>query len=112
MAKRVCAVIGCPVLTTTSRCPTHAAEAQRRRGTTTQQGLGWQHQKRRRQLLPAAIGHQCPLCGTTITTSNAALDHSEARALGNRGPGDRIICAPCNNSLGGKLSQRLRPIGD
>jgi hypothetical protein len=108
-AMRVCAVRGCPALTRQSYCSTHEAEARARRGTTTQQGLGWAHQRRRRELLPDAIGKPCAMgCGRIITSSNAALDHSDPRALGNRGPGDRIICAPCNNEMGGKLAQQLR----
>lgn len=84
----------------------------RQRGTTTQRGLGSDHQRRRAALLPAAIGTRCPIAGPRcdgIMTNpkRMDLDHSTPRVLGGQ-HGDRITCSPCNRSTGATLGNRLR----
>jgi hypothetical protein len=83
------------------------------RGTTTERGLGYDHQRRRAALLPAAIGTHCPLgvsprCTGLMTDPRLMqLDHSTPRALGGT-RGDRIVCASCNASAGATLGNQLR----
>ena len=78
-------------------------------GMTNQRGLGYEHQKQRRLLLPYAIGQACDLCGCTMTKAQAHapvkgghgldLDHSLPRSLGGT-VGDRIVHARCNRARG------------
>lgn len=98
-------------MTTTSR-RIHKSGQRDRSKTTTQRGLGWSHVKRRKQLLPAAIGTHCPArtprCHGLMTVPRLMhLDHSTPRALGGK-EGDRIICAGCNCWLGQQLGLALR----
>ena len=92
--------------------------------TTTQQGLGWTHQKRRAALLAAhEDGTPCPCladdaCGPaclcrphgrglpmyadpTLNADGLALhaDHSQSRSRGGR-MADRLMLATCNTSRG------------
>jgi hypothetical protein len=81
-------------------------------GNTTARGLGWDHQKRRARLLPAALGTPCPIqgprCDGIMTDPRRMdLDHSVPRALGGTA-GDRIVCSSCNRLLGAKLGNALR----
>ncbi len=75
-------------------------------------------QRRRKQLLPYALGTYCP-CGASGCTHNCDglmtdpkrcdLDHSTPVALGGGGqPGDRIICAHCNRSAGATFGNQMR----
>jgi hypothetical protein len=80
--------------------------------TTTARGLGSEHQQRRKQLLPPAIGTPCPIQGPTCDRimrdpKRMHLDHSRPRALGGT-VGDRIVCMPCNTGRGAALGNRLR----
>lgn len=84
----------------------------KRRGTTTQRGLGHEHRKIRALLLSAAIGHPCPIQGPRCDRimrdpKRMQLDHSVPRILGGT-RGDRIVCMPCNAGLGAALGNRLR----
>ena len=66
-----------------------------------------EHRNLRAQLLPAAIGQPCPLCGR-IMDRTSELDHIIPRAQGGqtiRG-NCRIICAPCNHKRGAQLGGR------
>jgi hypothetical protein len=84
---------------------------------TTTRGLGYEHQKQRRLLLPYAIGRVCPLCPYVMTKAQAYapvkgghgldLDHSLPRSLGGT-VGDRIVHAWCNRSRGNGLSRAHR----
>lgn len=80
---------------------------------TTDRGLGYTHQKRRRQLLPAALNTPCPAAtsprctGLMTDPRRMDLDHTIPRALGGT-HGDRIICSPCNRSAGARLGNQLR----
>lgn len=60
---------------------------------------GSAHQRRRAQLLPLAIGTNCPICGKTMRADQVlALDHSVPLWLDpTPRPGDRIVHQnPCN----------------
>ena len=76
----------------------------------------YRHRKRRAALLPAALGTPCPAQAspncTGLMTDPALmhLDHTTPAALGGEA-GDRIICAPCNLSLGATLGNQLRAPG-
>jgi 5-methylcytosine-specific restriction endonuclease McrA len=80
--------------------------------TTTQRGLGRQHQLQRKRLLRTALGTWCPLrlpgCdGLMINPSRMDLDHTIPRALGGT-TGDRIVCSHCNRSAGATLGNQMR----
>lgn len=82
--------------------------------TTTQAGLGWEHQQRRAQLLPLWLGRPCPIrwdnrCDGIMTDpARMDLDHTRARALGGQQLGDRMACRHCNRAAGAALGNRLR----
>lgn len=102
MAKRVCAEIGCPVLTDRTRCPEHARAKDRARGTSTDRGYGAEHRKLRAALAPAAVGTVCHFCGQPIEAGQkVALDHTEDRT-GYRG----IVHLVCNAADGGRRTPR------
>lgn len=72
------------------------------------QGYGWDHQQRRKKLLPKAYGMACALCGLVMLKGQALdLDHSTPLALGGS-VGDRIIHAACNRSAGATMGNRMR----
>lgn len=81
--------------------------------TTTSQGYGGDHQKRRARLLPKAYNTPCPRCGEPMLRGQELdLGHSEDLVNNPRAVGDRIEHADCNRSAGGKLGsrqQRFRP---
>lgn len=68
--------------------------------------------QRRKQLLPYAIGTDCPLCGLPMYEGQSLdLDHSVPVALGGGAePGDRMAHASCNRSAGATLGNRLRRV--
>jgi hypothetical protein len=73
------------------------------------EGLGWEHAKQRRALLPLAYGKPCPLCGRImLREQRLQLDHQVPRAIGGLGGPVRIVHGRCNERAGGKLSQNLR----
>jgi hypothetical protein len=97
------------------RRPSHARlmPAASRGETAAARGYGYDHQQRRKALLPDALGTPCPLrvsskC-TGLMTDPALmdLDHSKALAQGGR-VGDRIVCSSCNRSAGARLGNLLR----
>lgn len=70
---------------------------------------GADHQARRAQLLPLAIGTECPLCGEVMLASDDLdLDHSTPYAVDRQAVGDRIVHSSCNRSAGGRLGHELR----
>jgi hypothetical protein len=76
--KRPCLVCGKP--SQGSRCPDHGGN--RRAMTTAQRGYGRDHQRRRAQLLPQAIGNARPLCGKPMRADEKLdLDHGEVSAM-------------------------------
>jgi hypothetical protein len=92
----------------------------RRRGNTTQRGLGHGHQALRRLLLPTALGTACPgpwygprsprCTGLMTDPRRMDLDDRVPRALGGHSTvtGARICCQPCNRSSGARLGNQLR----
>ena len=81
------------------------------RGSTTERGLGNEHQKLRRLLLPKAHYTDCPLCGQTMWPEQALdLDHVVPRAFGGStgeiGTG-RIVHAYCNRAEGPRIRAAL-----
>lgn len=69
--------------------------------TTTQRGLGWQHQKQRKALLAKhRDGDLCEHCGEPMfKTQPLQADHSVPRSLGGT-KADRLLHAWCNESRG------------
>lgn len=80
MPRREC--IECGTLTTSGpRCHSCTRAKDRARGTTTQRGLGWDHQQVVRQLLNGAL--VCALCGEPGTPTDPLTGgHITARADG------------------------------
>jgi hypothetical protein len=73
------------------------------------EGLGWEHAKLRRAMLPAAYGKPCPLCGRVMLREHRLqLDHQIPRAVGGLGGPVRIVHGVCNERAGGRLAQQLR----
>jgi hypothetical protein len=78
--------------------------------TTTQQGLGWAHQKRRKALLAQHIeGALCDECGKPMYSwQNLDADHTVERALGGT-VADRLLHAsPCNRGRWGRRKRKTR----
>jgi hypothetical protein len=80
MAKRVCIEAGCPVLSDTTRCPTHTRERDRARGTRQQRGYDAVYDAARKadvQLL--ANGHVllCWRCGGVVPPHDYSLGHCD-----------------------------------
>ena len=95
---RVCATPGCPKLTSGTRCDEHEL---RTSTSTSGRGYGIAHQRRRAQLLPAAIGELCPLCGVVMLAfQDLDLHHSTSPVLDPRSVGDEIVHAACNRAAG------------
>jgi 5-methylcytosine-specific restriction endonuclease McrA len=73
--------------------------------------MDWAHAKLRKQLLPAAEGQACPLCGWPMhRTQRLALDHIIPMALGGQTViGDvRIVHERCNAIAGSQLGNTRR----
>jgi 5-methylcytosine-specific restriction endonuclease McrA len=87
--------------------PAHRFASAKPKLNSTQRGLGTDHQRRRKALLPAAIGKRCPFCGLPMLIGQKLeLDHSIPRALGGR-HGDRMAHAVCNRRAGARLGQAI-----
>jgi hypothetical protein len=99
MALKPC--LDCGALTDQARCPTHRAARNRERdaerGGTTARAYGTQHQQRRAQLLPLALGQPCARCLEVMLPSQSLdLDHSDPEDKKRGLPGDRITHSACN----------------
>lgn len=69
--------------------------------TTTERGLGWEHQKQRRRLLTRHTdGTPCEHCRQPMYRAQALqADHETPRSLGGK-RADRLLHAWCNESRG------------
>lgn len=78
--------------------------------TTTQRGLGSDHQKRRKTALAALIeGTPCPFCGNPMTRDmQLDLDHGTPLRLGGNGGDSRLAHRACNRRAGAKLANAVR----
>jgi hypothetical protein len=100
MAVRPC--LDCDAPTTKSRCLTCTAVRQRardaQRGTTTERGLGWDHQRQRDQQVTEVP--YCERCGHTGSIRNPLTgEHTTPRAHGGTDV-DMTLCRSCNSSRG------------
>lgn len=79
--------------------------------TTTERGLGSEHMKLRRELLPLAYGKPCRYCGFAMAEGQLLeLDHVWPRVLAgpnNAGP-RMIVHRSCNRRAGAILGNKLR----
>jgi hypothetical protein len=91
-----------------ARCQSRS-RTQAQRGTSTQRGMGSEHQKRRARMLPLAYGMPCPLCGIVMHPWHRLdLDHVTPLALGGTGVDSRITHALCNRQRGSRLGHAIR----
>jgi len=79
------------------------------RKTTTQQGLGWEHQQARaRALKNMQEGEPCPFCGEGMYLDQKLdFDHVIPRSQGGTDGPRRLSHAPCNRQAGGRLGAAL-----
>lgn len=106
MTKRVCVEPGCPILTTTTRCPGHTRARDKARGTRQERGYGAEHDQLRarwqRRLDAGEVVHcwRCQLRGvlTVIDPKAWHLGHDDADRSVYRGP----ECVPCNLATSGR----------
>lgn len=107
MAKYVCSIVNCPIISDRAKCPKHRAEDRRQRGTTTAMGLGWDHQQRRAELIRAALNSRCPDCGAWMNDpTQMVADHSTPRSIDRTSKADRVHCRPCSDAQGGRLGRQ------
>lgn len=80
------------------------------RGTTTEQGYGWQHQKALDRLKRThRDGSPCWWCGEPMYLSQSLQgDHSVPRAKGGTVT-DRLLHGPCNTERGDGGMDHVRP---
>lgn len=100
-AKRICAKPGCPAIATSSFCPEHQAEAEKKRGNSNARGYGVEHQRTRARinLQVQAGGVECSRCHKPIIPGQAwHLDHDDTDRGKYLGPSH----AWCNTSAGGR----------
>lgn len=103
--------LDCGALSDRSRCRVHRARAQQARdqarGNSAQRGYGHAHRARRQAMLPEAYGKPCPQCGV-VMGPDMALDagHSIPLAHDPNAKADRIECAECNRTAGGRTRGR------
>lgn len=93
--------LDCGTLSDQARCPPCRGNRNRQRdaqrGGTTARSYGHEHQQRRAELMPHAIGQRCPRCLELMLTGQALdLDHSDPNSKLLGLPGDRITHAACN----------------
>jgi hypothetical protein len=79
------------------------------RKTTTQQGLGWSHQKARAKALrEMQEGEPCPFCALPMSKEEPLdFDHVIPRSQGGTDGPRRLSHASCNRQAGGRLGARL-----
>lgn len=103
MTLRVCSVPGCPNLQAESKCKTHRAAAERKRGTRQQRGYDQQHQDLRahyQRRMAAGEAFICwrPDCDKPIDPTNWHLGHDDHDRSVYRGP----ECVSCNTATSGR----------
>lgn len=102
-AKKICAKAGCPTPTAATHCATHAAEAERARGSRESRGYGPEHRALRKQWAPrVATGSVlCAKCNQPIQAGSTwHLGHTADRTTWT-GPEHPY----CNLSDAGKRSR-------
>lgn len=96
-AMTICSTPGCGTpAATRGQCRAHSAEAERRRGTRQQRGLGADYQRARTIALANAT--RCATCQQPFTPDNPATGgHVKARRLGGTtADGIQAECRRCN----------------
>lgn len=78
------------------------------RRSTTERGLGYAHQQRRKRLSPPQ-GDPCPFCRTPLWPGQRLdADHAVPRTLGGKDSPLRWAHASCNRRAGARLGNALR----
>lgn len=82
-AKKPCVVAGCPELTSSGPCPTHARQREQRRGSARSRGYNaaWEHF--RAETFPALLLEHglAPMCGAALSYGPSMV-YSQCRAAG------------------------------
>lgn len=69
---------------------------------------GWEHDKKRAELLPKAYGKPCPRCGLPMLKGqDLDLGHAQAMVYTGRRVGDRIEHASCNRRDGQRIQREV-----
>jgi 5-methylcytosine-specific restriction endonuclease McrA len=79
--------------------------------TTSERGLGTEHQRNAKIVKARALGTPCPKCGLLmLATSHMDADHIVPRVLGGTSAMEnlRALHRRCNRSSGATLGNRLR----
>jgi hypothetical protein len=104
MAKRPCTEPGCPILTTTTRCPAHTRQHDKARGTRQQRGYDAAHTRDAqtwRDRIRRGEPVTCWRCGARITdAADCHLGHDDHDRSITRGPEH----ASCNLKAAGRNS--------
>ena len=102
VARRPCAEPGCPTITDATRCPTHARERDKARGTRQERGYDSAHDRRRaayQALMNRGETFHCWRCGDLIDPHVWHLGHDDDDRSRYRGP----ECVPCNTATKGRI---------
>ena len=105
--RRICPRPGCPnPITRPGACTDCRAADRRARGTTTEQGYGWEHQQIKARLLRTTPRDTtCPRCPLPLFNGEPIdLDHSDTLAANPQSQADRLCHARCNRAAGGRLA--------
>jgi len=105
-----CLQPGCPQLTTNTRCPTHTAQHEQRRGTRQQRGLGQDHTRNGTAAIQAWVtlhGWTCPGWQTPphpVQPGQLTRDHITPRHHGGTNHPDNYspLCLSCNSRKGNR----------
>lgn len=103
-AKKICSKPGCPAIPAAGLCTTHAREADKARGTSTERGYGTAHINARKAMArQVATGNaRCARCNEFLKPgSDWHLDHTDDRT-GYLG----ASCARCNLSAASKAAHK------
>lgn len=107
MARRPCAIPGCPTLTDRGRCPQHAREHEQQRGTRQQRGYDAAHDRLRadyQHRMDRGEAFDCWRCGDQIDPEHWHLGHDDDDRSRYRGP----ECVPCNTATSGRRNKPRR----
>lgn len=99
---KVCAEVGCPTLTTKTRCTSHTRARDKARGTRQQRGYDAAHDALRasyQRRMDAGEVFTCWRCGDLIDTTRWTLGHCDVDRSQYHGP----ECPACDYAVAGRV---------